>query len=80
MHFVGCLQSGVRGPADFDPRHVDAFINAFPDIVDAVKQLDQHSLPTPAGSKSRRVWLEQRDVGDELRVGDAGIEPATSSA
>ncbi|WP_233219482.1 HAD family hydrolase [Micromonospora sp. RP3T] len=49
MHFVGCLQSGVRQAADFDPRYVDAFIDAFPDIVDAVKQLDQHSLPTSGG-------------------------------
>ncbi|MFE9956300.1 HAD family hydrolase [Micromonospora sp. NPDC005299] len=46
MHFVGCLQSGVRKPADFDHRHVDAFIDAFPDIVDAVQRLDQGSLST----------------------------------
>ncbi|MEV4656682.1 HAD-IA family hydrolase [Micromonospora sp. NPDC049301] len=46
MHFVGCLQSGVRKPADFDHRHVDAFIDAFPDIVDAVHRLEQGSLST----------------------------------
>lgn len=44
IHFVGCLQSGVRTPADFDSRYVDAFIGAFPDIVDAVQLLDQNSL------------------------------------
>ncbi|WP_433282401.1 HAD family hydrolase [Micromonospora sp. CA-244673] len=41
IHFVGCLQSGVRKPADFDSRYVDAFIDAFSDLVGVVRQLDQ---------------------------------------
>jgi phosphoglycolate phosphatase len=41
ISFVGCLQSRVRNRADFDPRYVDAFIDTFPDIVDAVQRLDQ---------------------------------------
>ncbi|MEU1685071.1 HAD-IA family hydrolase [Micromonospora sp. NPDC005707] len=41
IHFVGCLESGVRKPADFDSRYVDAFIDAFSDIVGVVRQLDQ---------------------------------------
>ncbi|WP_225853622.1 HAD-IA family hydrolase [Micromonospora sp. AMSO31t] len=47
LHFVGCLQSGVRKPADFDSRYVDAFIDAFSDIVGVVQQLDQFT--TDAG-------------------------------
>ncbi|WP_446212371.1 HAD family hydrolase [Micromonospora sp. IBSANI012] len=46
MHFVGCLQSGIREPADFDHRHVDAFIDAFPEIVDVVQRLEQDSVST----------------------------------
>ncbi|GAA3776547.1 hypothetical protein GCM10022225_75630 [Plantactinospora mayteni] len=46
MYFVGCLQSGVRKPADFDRRYVDAFVDTFPDIVDVVHRLDQDSLST----------------------------------
>ncbi|MFI9528683.1 HAD family hydrolase [Micromonospora rosaria] len=49
MHFVGCLQSGVRTPEDFDLRHVDAFIDAFPDIVEAVHRLDRARLSAPGG-------------------------------
>ncbi|MFI7024427.1 HAD family hydrolase [Micromonospora sp. NPDC049900] len=40
LHFIGCLQSRIRTPADFEPRYVDAFVDAFPDIVDAVRQLE----------------------------------------
>ncbi|GAA3258234.1 HAD family hydrolase [Dactylosporangium siamense] len=42
LHFIACLQSKVRTPADFDPRHVDAFIDTFPGIVEAVRQLDRN--------------------------------------
>ncbi|MCW3816744.1 HAD hydrolase-like protein [Micromonospora sp. DR5-3] len=40
LSFVGCLQSGVRRREDFDPRHVDLFIDAFPEVVDAVARLE----------------------------------------
>ncbi|GAA2602291.1 hypothetical protein GCM10010399_36250 [Dactylosporangium fulvum] len=40
LHFVACLQSGVRSREDFEPRHVSAFIHAFPELVDVVGQLD----------------------------------------
>ncbi|WP_433045879.1 HAD family hydrolase [Dactylosporangium sp. CS-033363] len=45
MRFVACLQSGVRKAADFDHRHVDAFIDTFPEIVDVVLRLD-HGGPS----------------------------------
>ncbi|MEU8301298.1 HAD-IA family hydrolase [Micromonospora sp. NPDC048909] len=41
MNFIGCLQSRVRKPEDFHLRYVNVFIDAFPDIVDAVQQLDR---------------------------------------
>lgn len=40
LHFIACLQSGVRRREDFDPRHVSAFIQAFPELVDVVPRLD----------------------------------------
>ncbi|MCW3842285.1 HAD hydrolase-like protein [Micromonospora yasonensis] len=46
LHFIACLQSGVRRREDFDARHVSAFIQTFPELVDAVRQLDAHSAPT----------------------------------
>ncbi|MET8906968.1 HAD hydrolase-like protein [Micromonospora sp. NPDC004551] len=49
LHFVGCLESGVRQPADFDSRHVDAFIDAFTDVVGVVRRLDR------AGAGARPV-------------------------
>lgn len=49
LRFVGCLQSGVRKPAEFDQRHVDAFIEAFPDVVDAVRRLDRETTANPDG-------------------------------
>ncbi len=39
LHFIACLQSGVRRLDDFDPRYVTAAIDAFPDLVAAVDQL-----------------------------------------
>jgi phosphoglycolate phosphatase len=44
MHFIACLQSRVRTPADFDLRHVNAFVDTFPEIVEAVRRLDQELL------------------------------------
>ncbi|MFG2053000.1 HAD family hydrolase [Micromonospora sp. NPDC048930] len=40
LHFVACLQSRVRTREDFDARHVSAFIQTFPELVDAVGRLD----------------------------------------
>ncbi|SCF20974.1 phosphoglycolate phosphatase [Micromonospora viridifaciens] len=40
LHFVACLQSGVRRREDFEQRHVDLFIDAFPEVVDAVTRLE----------------------------------------
>ncbi|WP_249999288.1 HAD family hydrolase [Actinoplanes sp. M2I2] len=42
LSFIACLQSGVRSLDDFDPRHVDACIDVFPDVVAAVNRLDPH--------------------------------------
>ncbi|MEU4423230.1 HAD hydrolase-like protein [Actinoplanes sp. NPDC024001] len=39
IRFIACLQSGVRRLEDFDPRHVTASIEAFPDLVAVVDQL-----------------------------------------
>ncbi|MFD1930994.1 HAD family hydrolase [Nonomuraea mangrovi] len=43
LRFIASLQSGVRRRADFDAHHVDAFIDAFPDLVGAVARLDGQS-------------------------------------
>jgi phosphoglycolate phosphatase len=40
-HFIACMQSGVRTRDDFAQHRVDAFIDVFPDIVDAVAGLAQ---------------------------------------
>ncbi|MFB4278251.1 HAD family hydrolase [Nonomuraea sp. MTCD27] len=40
LRFIACMQSGLRRRADFDPYHVDAFIDAFPEMVDAVARLE----------------------------------------
>ncbi|TMR21509.1 HAD family hydrolase [Nonomuraea turkmeniaca] len=40
VRFVACLQSGVRQRDDFAAHHVDAFIDAFPELVDAVVALE----------------------------------------
>ncbi|MFI6317163.1 HAD family hydrolase [Nonomuraea sp. NPDC050556] len=39
LRFVACLQSGVRARADFAPHQVDAFIDAFPEVVAVVARL-----------------------------------------
>lgn len=39
LRFVACLQSGVRGRADFADHRVDAFIDAFPEVVEVVHHL-----------------------------------------
>jgi phosphoglycolate phosphatase len=40
LRFIACLQSGVRQRDDFEAHRVDAFIDAFPDVVDAVARLE----------------------------------------
>lgn len=40
LHFIACLQSGVRTTDSFAGRGVCAYVTAFPDIVDAVAALD----------------------------------------
>lgn len=44
LRFIACLQSGVRQRDDFDAYHVDAFIDAFPDVVDAVAHLESSHI------------------------------------
>lgn len=39
LHFIASLESGLRQKKDFDGLPVDAFINQFPDIVQAVASL-----------------------------------------
>lgn len=41
LHFVASLESGLRAEEDFAHLPVDIFIPTFPDIVDAIKQLDE---------------------------------------
>ncbi|SBT44175.1 HAD family hydrolase [Micromonospora narathiwatensis] len=41
LRFVACLQSGVRRREDFEARHVDLFVDAFPEVVSAVARLEQ---------------------------------------
>ncbi|WP_433538362.1 HAD family hydrolase [Micromonospora sp. CA-249363] len=45
LHFIACLQSGVRERQDFDVRHVSAFIHTFSELVDEVRRLDATPLP-----------------------------------
>lgn len=40
LGFIACMQSGLRRPADFHPYRVDAFVDTFPDTVEAVSRLD----------------------------------------
>jgi phosphoglycolate phosphatase len=39
IRFIACLQSGVRGLDDFDPRHVTAAVDTFPEILSVVSDL-----------------------------------------
>ncbi|GIF07583.1 HAD family hydrolase [Actinoplanes siamensis] len=39
MRFVACLQSGVRRLEEFDPRHVTAAVDAFPEIPSVIARL-----------------------------------------
>ncbi|BCJ39525.1 hypothetical protein GCM10010168_62270 [Actinoplanes ianthinogenes] len=39
IRFVACLQSGVRRLDDFDPRHVTATVDTFPEIVPVIESL-----------------------------------------
>jgi HAD superfamily hydrolase (TIGR01662 family) len=45
LHFIACLQSGVRRRDAFAAYRVDAFIDAFPDVVDVVARLENLSTP-----------------------------------
>ncbi|MBB5084123.1 HAD family hydrolase [Nonomuraea endophytica] len=40
LRFIACMQSGVRRRADFADHHVDAFIDTFPQMVEAVARLE----------------------------------------
>lgn len=40
LHFIASLESGLRQKEDFANEQVDAYINAFPDIVEAVLALE----------------------------------------
>ncbi|NUR91684.1 MAG: HAD family hydrolase [Nonomuraea sp.] len=40
LHFIACLQSGIRRAADFADHRVAAFIDAFPDVIDAVAAVE----------------------------------------
>ncbi|GAA0461560.1 hypothetical protein Ade02nite_16120 [Paractinoplanes deccanensis] len=39
IRFIACLQSGVRRLADFDPRHVTAAVDTFPEINPVIEAL-----------------------------------------
>ncbi|MFB9531855.1 HAD family hydrolase [Nonomuraea roseola] len=52
LRFVACLQSGVRWRDDFAAHHVDAFIDAFPDVVQAVARLEGVRAPSPPEVRS----------------------------
>ncbi|MGI5290004.1 HAD family hydrolase [Nonomuraea polychroma] len=41
LRFVACLQSGLRQRTDFDSHQVDAFVDTFPETVDAVGRLER---------------------------------------
>ena len=41
LHFIASLESGLRTEEDFTDQAVDIFIPRFPDVVEAVKTLDQ---------------------------------------
>jgi phosphoglycolate phosphatase-like HAD superfamily hydrolase len=40
VFFIASLESGIRQEQDFKDFHVDAFINRFPDIVNAVATIE----------------------------------------
>jgi phosphoglycolate phosphatase len=39
IHFIACLQSGVRRLDEFDPRHVTAAVDSFPEIPSVIATL-----------------------------------------
>ncbi|NUT33063.1 MAG: HAD family hydrolase [Hamadaea sp.] len=43
LHFIACLQSGVRTRQAFDGRDVCAYVSAFPEVVAAVARLDERA-------------------------------------
>lgn len=44
LHFIACLQSGVRGRSDFRGRDVTGFVHELPEVVAAVAALDARGL------------------------------------
>lgn len=40
LYFIASLESGLRRKQDFDPALVDSYVTRFPDVVDAVIELD----------------------------------------
>ncbi|MEU7749888.1 HAD hydrolase-like protein [Nonomuraea sp. NPDC049158] len=46
LRFIACMQSGLRQRTEFDAHRVDAFIDAFPDMVDAITHLEE-APPSP---------------------------------
>ncbi|MEV5890203.1 HAD family hydrolase [Nonomuraea fuscirosea] len=61
LRFAACMQSGLRQRADFGAHRVDAFIDAFPDLVNAVTHLE---TPAAAGCDHRRDEGEMRLLRD----------------
>lgn len=41
LHFIASLESGLRTKSDFAKYSVDAFINVFPEVIDAILTLDR---------------------------------------
>lgn len=41
LHFIASLESGIRQRQDFDGFRVDGFINRFPEVVNAVAQINK---------------------------------------
>lgn len=50
LHFIACLQSGIRKPEHFDARHVSTYIQTFPELTDAVERLDTRRFPAAPGT------------------------------
>jgi len=44
LHFIASLESGIRQKQDFDGLRVEAFLDRFPDIVNAVVSLDGSTI------------------------------------
>lgn len=51
LHFIASLESGIRQKKDFEGISVDRFIYKFPDIVEAVIELDSSIITRQSKSK-----------------------------